>query len=200
MDGVFSVLFFLWWCFCGGVFVVVVFLWWCFCGDVFVAVFAEWTWCHAKIATFHGSLWWDKLRGGVIMNCFKGKMALKMAGWVGVYFPLHKGVIKQKMLLKLVHFWKAILQRLLADSAFSFFAAWPGHSGFVGIKIRFGGLQILCILGQRLLGGVVECRSQAQSCHGCYFSCVVWGKNKDFGVVLWGNCKCYVFVFGISKE
>ena len=52
------------------------------------------------------------------MNCFKGKMALKMGGWVGVYFPLHKGVIKQKMLLKLVHFWKAILQRLLADSAF----------------------------------------------------------------------------------
>lgn len=79
------------------------------------------------------------------MNCFKGKMALKMGGWVGVYFPLHKGVIKQKMLLKLVHFWKAKMQRLLADSAFytglffprnfaAFFAAWAGHSGFVGIQ------------------------------------------------------------------
>ena len=44
--GVFVVVVFLRWCFCGGVVVflwrcggVVVFLWWCFCGGVFVAVF-----------------------------------------------------------------------------------------------------------------------------------------------------------------
>ena len=77
------------------------------------------------------------------MNFFKGKMALKMGGWVGVYFALHK---EEMMLLKLVHnsffgrpYCKGSWQILLSTVCFSReislrCAAWPGHSGFVGIQ------------------------------------------------------------------
>ena len=83
------------------------------------------------------------------MNFFKGKMALKMGGWVGVYFPLHKGVIKQKMHLKLVHksffgrpyckgSWRILLSIRLfffpRESSLRFLQRGQATSGFVGIQ------------------------------------------------------------------